>query len=95
MPHRQPKRGRLWLNDSLCVRLRPEYPNHVWSYDFVEDRAHNGRKIRMLNVIDVRGSDPARTQPGWQDTEHHTAGSGRSVDLSALSDQHPQDNLAV
>lgn len=52
MPHRQPKRGRLWLNDSSCVRLRPEYPNHVWSYDFVEDRTHNGRKIRMLNVID-------------------------------------------
>ncbi len=52
VPHRQPKRGRLWLNDSSCVRLRPEYPNHVWSYDFVEDRTHNGRKIRMLNVID-------------------------------------------
>lgn len=52
VPHRQPKRGRLWLNDSSCVRLRPEYPNHVWSYDFVEDRTHNGRKFRMLNVID-------------------------------------------
>jgi len=32
--------------------LRPEYPNHVWSYDFVEDRTHDGRKFRMLNVID-------------------------------------------
>jgi putative transposase len=52
VPHKQPKRGRLWLNDSSCVRLRPEYPNHVWSYDFVEDRTHNGRKVRMLNVID-------------------------------------------
>ena len=52
VPHKQPKRGRLWLNDSSCVRLRPEYPNHVWSYDFVEDRTHNGKKIRMLNVID-------------------------------------------
>lgn len=52
VPHKQPKRGRLWLNDSSCIRLRPEYPNHVWSYDFVEDRTHNGRKIRMLNVID-------------------------------------------
>jgi transposase InsO family protein len=39
VPHKQPKRGRLWLNDSSCVRLRPEYPNHVWSDDFVEDRA--------------------------------------------------------
>lgn len=52
VPARQPKRGRLWLNDGSCVRLRPEYPNHVWSYDFVEDRTHNGRKFRMLNVID-------------------------------------------
>lgn len=52
VPHKQPKRGRLWLNDSSCVRLRPEYPNHVWSYDFVEDRTYNGRKIRVLNVID-------------------------------------------
>lgn len=52
VPAKQPKRGRLWLNDGSCVRLRPERPNHVWSYDFVEDRTHDGRKIRMLNVID-------------------------------------------
>jgi putative transposase len=52
VPQKQPKRGRLWLNDGSCIRLRPEYPNHVWSYDFVEDRTHDGRKFRMLNVID-------------------------------------------
>jgi len=52
VPVKQPKRGRLWFNDGSCVRLRPEYPNHVWSYDFVEDRTHNGKKYRMLNVID-------------------------------------------
>jgi putative transposase len=52
VPQKQPKRDRLWLNDRSCIRLRPEYPNHVWSYDFVEDRTHNGRKLRMLNVID-------------------------------------------
>ena len=52
VPQKQPKRGRLWLNDGSCIRLRPGYPNHVWSYDFVEDRTHNGRKFRMLNVID-------------------------------------------
>ncbi|MDH6638540.1 UNVERIFIED_ORG: hypothetical protein M2438_003715 [Methylobacterium sp. SuP10 SLI 274] len=52
VPAKQPKRGRLWLNDGSCVRLLPERPNHVWSYDFVEDRTHNGRKFRMLNVID-------------------------------------------
>ena len=52
VPSRQPKRGRLWLNDGSCARLRPEHANHVWSYDFVEDRTHDGRKYRMLNVID-------------------------------------------
>jgi len=52
VPGKQPRKGRLWLNDGSCVRLRPEHPNHVWSYDFVEDRTHNGRKFRMLNVID-------------------------------------------
>src|SRR5215210_7920310 len=52
VPPKQPKRGRLWLADGSCIRLRPEYPNHVWSYDFVEDRTHDGRKFRMLNVID-------------------------------------------
>ena len=52
VPPRQPKRGRLWLNDGSCVRLRPERPNHVLAYDFVEDRTREGRKFRMLNVVD-------------------------------------------
>ena len=52
VPAKQPKRGRLWLNDGSCVRLRAEHRNHVWSYDFVEDRTQDGRKYRMLNVID-------------------------------------------
>ena len=52
VPSKQPKRGRLWLSDGSCIRLRPERPNHVWSYDFVEDRTHDGRKYRMLNVLD-------------------------------------------
>ena len=52
VPAKQPKRGRLWLTDGSCIRLRPERANHVWSYDFVEDRTHDGRRFRMLNVID-------------------------------------------
>lgn len=52
VPAKQPKKGRLWLNDGSCIRLRPERPNHVWSYDFVESRTHDGRKFRMLNLID-------------------------------------------
>ena len=52
VPQRQPKRGRLWLNDGSCIRLRPEYPGHVWAYDFVEERTHDGRKFRILTIID-------------------------------------------
>jgi putative transposase len=52
VPQRQPKRGRLWLNDGSCMRLRPEHKNHVWTYDFVFDRTHNGRPLKMLTVVD-------------------------------------------
>lgn len=52
VPQRQPKRGRLWLNDGSCIRLRAEHPNHVWSYDFVMDTTHDGRSFRTLNIID-------------------------------------------
>ena len=52
VPKKQPKRGRLWLNDGSCVRRRAEYPNHVWSYDFVMDRTHSGRPLKMLTIVD-------------------------------------------
>ena len=52
VPARQPKRRRLWLADGSCIRLRPERPNHVWAYDFVEDRTCEGRRYRMLNIVD-------------------------------------------
>jgi transposase InsO family protein len=52
VPQKQPKRGRLWLNDGSCIRLRPEHRDHVWSYDFVMDRTENGRAFKILNIID-------------------------------------------
>ena len=52
VPQKQQKRGRLYFNDGSCIRLRPLHKNHVWSYDFVQDRLCNGKKIRMLTVID-------------------------------------------
>ena len=52
VPKKQPKRGRLWLNDGSCVRLRPERPNHVWSFDFVETQTHDGRRVRLMTLID-------------------------------------------
>ena len=52
VPQKQPKRARLFLADGSCIRQRPEYPNHVWSYDFVADRTHDGRPFKILNIID-------------------------------------------
>ncbi len=52
VPARQPRRGRLWLNDGSCVRLKPESENHVWAYDFVHIRTWDGRAVRLLTIID-------------------------------------------
>ena len=52
VPKKQPKRGRLWLTDGSCIRLRPLYRHHVWAYDFVADRTHDGRPLKMLTVLD-------------------------------------------
>jgi transposase InsO family protein len=52
VPSRQPKRRRLWWHDGSCVRLRPLYRDHVWSYDFLADRTSNGRALRMLTILD-------------------------------------------
>ncbi|GIT89306.1 hypothetical protein ROBYS_43220 [Roseobacter sp. OBYS 0001] len=52
VPMKQPKKGRLWLNDGSCVRLRPEHRDHVWSYDFVHHRTEDGKAFRTLNILD-------------------------------------------
>lgn len=52
VPSKQPKRSRLWLADGSCIRKKPEYVNHVWSYDFVFDKTHDGRTFKILNIID-------------------------------------------
>ena len=52
VPQKQPKRGRLWLADGSCIRLRPQRRNHVWSWDFVMDRTHDGRVLKILTLID-------------------------------------------
>ena len=52
VPQKQPKRGRLWLNDGSCIRLRPEHKNHVWSYDFMTARTSDSRPFRILTILD-------------------------------------------
>jgi putative transposase len=63
VPKKQPKRKRLWLNDGSCIRLRPEYKDHVWSYYFVIDRTTNGRAFKILTIIDE--------WQGFQDTDNY------------------------
>ena len=52
VPQNQRPRRRLWFNDGSCIRLRPERPNQVWSYDFVSARTHDGRTLRLLTLLD-------------------------------------------
>ena len=52
VPTKQPKRARLWLTDGSCIRLRPQRQHHVWAYDFVADRTHDGKPLRILTIID-------------------------------------------
>lgn len=52
VPMKQPKKGRLWLTDGSCIRLRPEHRDHVWSYDFVHCRTDDGKAFRTLNILD-------------------------------------------
>ena len=52
VPQKQPNRGRLWLTDGSCIRRRPAYRHHVWAYDFVTARTHDGRPLKILTVIE-------------------------------------------
>src|SRR5258708_2068364 len=63
VPQKQKPRGRLWFNDGSCVRLRPEHANHVWSYDFVSAKTHDGRTVRMLNLIDEHTRESLLVRP--------------------------------
>jgi len=71
VPQKQPKRKRLWLTDGSCIRLRPQRPNHVWSYDMAMVRTNEGRLLRILAIIDWlshTGVGPLYIEPGspWE-----------------------------
>ena len=66
VPKKQPKRGRLWLGDGSCIRLRPEHRNHVWAYDFVADRTRDGRPLKMLTIVDEHTRECLAIEVGRQ-----------------------------
>jgi transposase InsO family protein len=70
VPQKQPKRGRLWLNDGSIVRLKPLFPQHVWSYDFMQARTHNGIPFRILNVIDEYSRECLASRAARKFTHH-------------------------
>jgi len=69
LPHKQPKKKRLWLTDGSCIRLRAERQNHVWSYDFVEEKTVDGRRARILNIMDEYTRECLASIPrrSWKD----------------------------
>ncbi len=78
-------RGRLWLADGACIRLRSGWPNHVWEYDFVEDRTHDGRKFRMLTVIDEYTRECLAIEVDRRLASDERAGSADPVSLGAIA----------
>lgn len=65
VPERHKKRGRLYLNDGSCIRLRPCWKNHVWAYDFVFERLMDGTKIRFLTVVDEYTRESVAIRVGY------------------------------
>jgi len=52
VPKRQHKKRHAGCSENSCNRKKAEHHNHLWSYDFVNERLENGRKVRILVVID-------------------------------------------
>ena len=89
VPQRQPKRSRLWLNDGSCIRLRPEYPGHVWAYHFVEARTHDGRKFGIL-AINLRGEPgvPGAGRRALAPSRRRAGRAGRAVRRAGSAGAH-------
>lgn len=66
VPQKAPKRARLWNAKGSLIRLRPERRHHVWSYDFVADRTHDGRPYKILNIIDEFSRECLASHVAWR-----------------------------
>lgn len=48
----RPERERTGSGENACSVSRAEYPNHVWTYDFTFDATSDGRRLKLLVVMD-------------------------------------------
>ena len=53
VPKKQHKSRRLvGSSENGVIKRRAEYPNHVWSYDFAIDSTEDGRRLKVMPVVD-------------------------------------------
>lgn len=50
---------------STALRQRADHPNHVWSWDFVEDQTENGTRFRILTLIDEHTRECLAMHIAW------------------------------
>jgi transposase InsO family protein len=70
VPSKQAKKGRLWLADGSCIRLRPQRRDHVWSYDLIQDRTHEGRIISPAQRHPRVHLSAVRQEGNWRQRHH-------------------------
>jgi putative transposase len=52
VPSRRRKRQRLGTSTCPADRLAAEHPDHVWALDYQFDQTEDGRRLKLLNVVD-------------------------------------------
>jgi hypothetical protein len=54
---RERKRRRLGSSENGCTRRRAEYIDHVWSYDFAMDATQDGRRLKVMPIVEEYGRE--------------------------------------
>jgi putative transposase len=52
VPQRQRKRRRMGTSENGCTRRKAEHKNQIWSYDFTMDQTADGKRLKLMPVID-------------------------------------------
>jgi putative transposase len=52
VPYRRKFKKAKGSSENSCAVKKAKYPNHVWTYDFMGDQTEDGRKLKLLTVLD-------------------------------------------